>query len=455
MRISEGTIHLEALREAKFVAFGICVFLAVLVPGLFFYKSIVGGASKSTAASVDVAVRARHEAVLENLNQQINFFATGVWSKAGRAGSLAINRDFFDASSLDVIMIFDQDRKVLDAIRRLPGVSGYSSINQNEAADLVPVDSGFFDAVRDDKVISGVIDFGSQSFVMAIREIKTEKGAKFLLIARPYDFGRLKVDEAKLRDSYFGEIPNAENFRTFRLADDVSLGDVAKQSMVSAIQNRGWSFSLKGNQSVVYTVIDDLLKRPALMVQTPCSLPAYLTSSDYYRNFFGTSLFAGLIGWWLLRRSDLKSRSKTRRFDGLAGLSKENIRILVESFPGFAFVITPDMKYFAASRVLAGVTGQEPSEFVGRSYGDVCSESDDGLLGKAFADLRDRGHWPPVRNVSHSVQGLGESHQFSASAHFLSKQDMMLVLLSKKESAQSARSSDKSSKSKKADSAVA
>jgi hypothetical protein len=60
-----------------------------------------------------------------------------------------------------------------------------------------------------------------------------------------------------------------------------------------------------------------------------------------------------------------------------------------------------------------------------------------------------------VRNVSHSVQGLGESHQFSASAHFLSKQDMMLVLLSKKESAQSARSSDKSSKSKKADSAVA
>lgn len=455
MRVSDGSLPLEVSREAKFVAFGLCVFLVVLLPGLLFYKSLVNAASSATAAAIDSAVRAKHQAVLDSIHREIDLVAEVSLTTAGKGKSLRLNRQIPRNRPLDLAMLFDKDRKLTDGITKSNSGLSYEGISLTEGAKMVPVDAGFFDSVRDGKIITGMLEIGDRPFATAIREIETSEGAMFFLIGRVFDGDWYAVQDAKIHDGQFADFVNPGEYKLFRLSDDVSLTDNSKMNLTAAMQNRGWSYSLTGTSGLVFTVFDDLLKRPTIMVQTPWSLPSYLASAEYYRNFFVTSLMSGILGWWLLRRSDWKSRSRTRRFEGLSGLSKENLKIMVEAFPGYAFALTPDMKYLAASRVLAGVTGQEPSEFIDRQYGEVCFECDDGLLAKAFSDLRDQGFWPPVRNALHGVTGLGESHKFSATAHYMSKQDVLLVLLSKTEGAQNVRPVESFSQTKKTDSAVA
>jgi hypothetical protein len=113
----------------------------------------------------------------------------------------------------------------------------------------------------------------------------------------------------------------------------------------------------------------------------------------------------------------------------------EQIRILIESFPGYAFAIKANLEYLGVSRILAGVTGQEPSYFSGQNFGSVASEWNDGQLAKIFLDLRDTKRWPRVASAHHVIEGLGERHEFSGTAHYLAKQELLLVILHDKQSA--------------------
>jgi hypothetical protein len=108
----------------------------------------------------------------------------------------------------------------------------------------------------------------------------------------------------------------------------------------------------------------------------------------------------------------------------------EQIKVLVEAFPGYAFAIKPNLEYVAVSRILAGISGHEPAYFCGQFFGSIAAETCTASYEKLFRDLRDPKRWPRVAAVNHKVEGLGNSFELIGSAHFLAKQDVLFVILS-------------------------
>lgn len=455
--MSQGgaSIMLELRREARFAVLGFCVAFATLVPGVVFYKSMINKASESAAASVDLSVRSKHQEILNQLQREIEFVTNGNWFEVGRNGLPKIKADLSKARPFDLVIFFDSQRKVLDALKRSSGMNGYELVSPQVSADLIPVDTGFFDSVRDGEIISGLMEVERQPLIVAIREVRPLGLPGYLLLGRAFDRLQLSVQGSYNSEKSDSHVLFPSKFDVFNLSDEAALPSNVRKALEVALQNNGWTYSMMGKGGELYTVIDDLLRRPAILVKSPWSLPSYLVGARSYQLFFLVSMAVGVLTWWLLRRSDVKNRSKTRRFEGLASLTTDNVRIFVEAFPGFAFAVTSDMKYLAVSRILAGVTGHESSEFVNIPYGTICSESDEGDLTKAFADLRDHHYWPPIRNFEHSVAGLGEMHDFFAAAHYLTKHDILLVILTKKESAQFVRLPESIKRNSKSDSAVA
>ena len=84
------------------------------------------------------------------------------------------------------------------------------------------------------------------------------------------------------------------------------------------------------------------------------------------------------------------------------------------------------VRCIAAIATASGETSDQP-------FGAIASEWNDGSLRRTFGELSNPARWPRVANVSHVVEGLGERHVFQGTAHYLSKQDLMLVILTQKE----------------------
>ncbi len=430
----------EILREAKFIGVGLLVSSLVLAPGLIFLKGVITEASESSAAMVDETIRNKREAMQNSLRTELDAVGGRQWISKLADRKVKINRQLAQDNPVEFAILFDRNRIMVDGLKRVGDDGAYRGLTKDEGNNLVLVDSGFFDAVRSGQIISGLLEMDRRLMLTAIGEIDAGTPGKFyLLIARPYHSLRLDDGESKNQADQIGNFPHDSGVKTYRVSDAADMSLELKKNMQVAMQNGGWTFSLNGDGGVVYSVFDDLLKKPVLLVETPWFLPRYLSMSGMYRNFLLAAMFAGVICWWSMRRSDYRSRGRVRRFEGLNGLSMEHLRIFVEAFPGYAFALKPGMSYLAASRILAGVTGHEPSEFFGRVYGQVCSESDEGLLERAFFDLRERGHWPPMCQVTHRISGLGVSHEFLATAHYLRHQDVMLVMLQKKDIMSSTR----------------
>ena len=184
VRIIGGKIKIEIRREARFVVFGLCVAIVVLVPGLLFYKSLISGASEVAAASVDSSVRSKHQNLLIQIRREIEFVTSGSWSDPTRKDTLKINRDLSATRPFDLTLLFDSERKVLDALKLSGQTRHYSSLTYEDASDMIPVDSSFFDAVRDGEIVSGLIEIEGEPMVTAIQEVHVQGRKSYLLIAK-------------------------------------------------------------------------------------------------------------------------------------------------------------------------------------------------------------------------------------------------------------------------------
>jgi hypothetical protein len=226
-----------------------------------------------------------------------------------------------------------------------------------------------------------------------------------------------------------GDVVHSE-LKYYSLASDSNLPERLKSVIPGAQTNKGFLYELSNDGTgTLYTLIDDISGRPTLIAELPWQAPWRANGIIGFGVFFATAAMAGLGTWALLVWGDVRSRRRVRKFDGLASLSMEHMKTLVESFPGYAFALNASTEYVGVSRTLAGVTGHESSYFLGHKFGDIAGEDSPKSYQQLFTELQDPKRWPRVSVVKHVVEGLGERFEFSGSAHYLAKQDVMLVIL--------------------------
>lgn len=425
-RLKTGSFDFKSSlgKRLRFMAGGVGVFFAVLLPGALWYK----------AAQRSVATTSARQSML-SLQQQINLAAQSVGAGLDLAGpwlwepAKNSTKKLLEAARLrrqlpfDIATVFTHDRKFVDGFRTLSKGRGLVDLTGDAASLLFAADSGFFDRVASDKSMTGLITVEERPLLIAVKKITAEStglSRGFILVGR-----WLNPDDFKAPS----EIVDSE-LKYYSLASDANLPERIKSIIPGAQTNNGFLFELSNDGvGTLYTLIDDINGRPTLIAELPWQAPWRVNGTIGFGVFFATAAMAGLGTWALLVWGDVRSRRRVRKFDGLASLSVEHIKTLVESFPGYAFALNSSAEYVGVSRTLAGVTGHESAYFLGQTFGAIAGEDSSKPYRKLFTELQDPKRWPRVSGVTHCVEGLGERFEFSGSAHYLAKQDIMLVIL--------------------------
>lgn len=426
MRYVGASISMHLMRQARFIVAGFCVSSLVLVPGAVWYQSAVASMARASADGLTSLLKARLDGEQRQLETELSLSSLNIWRVGDAVRSSGLRRDL----PFDLVVAFDHERKMMDGYRLMASTNASSGISQDRIKLQVPVDSGFFDGVSDTNPISGLLMIEGKPMVIAVQRIAMTAHSSvfgFALVGRWLDVSSLGVNGTEE-----GSSPEI-----FSLGLDDKLPDSVQNAMLVAQRNNGYTFDVGSKGAgVLYLLLDDIQKRPAMLIKAPWPLPWKATGMVGFGIYYMVSVLAGVGTWMVLTANDFKNRRRTRRFDGLASLSPEHLRIFVESFPGYAFALNGDLKYLGVSRILAGVTGKEPSDFVGESFEGDSSHAANSPLVEMFDELRDPARWPPLASVEHVTDALGHQHEFSGVAHYLSRHDAVLVILAEKEGAQ-------------------
>ena len=411
-------------KRLRFMAGGLGVFFAVLLPGALWYK----------AAQRSVATTAARQSMI-SLQQQIDLAAQSVGGGLDLAGpwlwesSKTSNKRLSEAGRLrrqlpfDLATVFTHDRKFIDGFRTLSQGRGVVDLTGDAASLLFAADSGFFDRVGSEKSLTGLITVEEKPLLIAVKKIPADSvglARGYILVGRWLNSGDFK---------FLSEFVDSE-LRYYSLVSDANLPERVKSVIPGAQTNNGFLYELSNDGTgTLYTLIDDINGRPSLIAEVPWQAPWRANGTIGFGVFFATAAMAGLGTWVLLVWGDVRSRRRVRKFDGLASLSMEHIKTLVEAFPGYAFALNAATEYVGVSRTLAGVTGHESAYFLGQTFGAIAGEDSPKPYHQLFSELQDPKRWPRVSGITHCVEGLGERFEFSGSAHYLAKQDIILVIL--------------------------
>ena len=416
-------LPLEIRRRFQHGLAGIAVAAAVLVPGAIWYKTSVMTMSQSSASEQASMLRSRIVTLRQQLVTESLLAGQDVWQRGENHTSFKLRRDL----PFDLVVSIDGQRKLIDGFRLLTGIAEPVDLGQEAVQHLLPADSGFFDQVTANASASGLMVIEGRPMLIAVRKTQVSprvNSSGFVVVGQWLDVRRLASTGEQAE----------QKIELFSLADDAELpADVrAAISPAQKAQGMTYVFDRHGN-GVVFTLIDDITSRPAMIAKLPWTLAWSRSGRMGFGVYYLVSALAGVCTWGLLFWSDRQNRKRVRRFDGLDSLKEDHIATLVEAFPGYAFVVNGRLEYVGVSRILAGVTAQEPSYFRGQVFGSIAHEWNEGTLAKTFANLRDPERWPRVAVMDHVVEGLGERHVFHGAAHYLIKQDLVMVILSHKE----------------------
>ena len=438
-------IPAKSLKQARFIAAGFCVSMAVLRPGGLLYKDIVRTVSFSTTKQVTMTFKSRLESIQKQFETELAVSVAALWKDSARSGAARIRRDL----PFDVIVVFDHERKLVDGFRFISVSNSNGDLTPAAAKAMVPVDSGFFDDLSQVPSVSGILMVEGKPLLIAAQRIALARGSNvpgYAVIGRWFDISSLSREDDKA----------PSKIEVYSLTAEDSMPLDVKEALTLAQRNDGFTFDLTPNGTgTLYSLLDDITKRPALILKSPWTLPIQESAVRGLGLFYGASVAAGVFTWLLLSYFDYRNRHRMRRFEGLSSLSRENLRAFVEAFPGYCFLMDSKFKYIGVSRILAGVTGHEPSDFVDEDFGSVSSEWNEGTMVGVFEKLRDPARWPPVAPVDHIAEGLGRHFEFEGMAHYMGRQDMILVILKQKEGALFVRLPEEKSKIKLSNSAVA
>ena len=421
------------------MAAGVAVFIAVLLPGALWYKGAQRSVAATAALEATSMLQKRASLAAQGVAGNLNVIGPWLWDRGPSAPlkvkSKRVRRDL----PFDVVIVFSHDRSPVDGFRIMSDGSGLVDLS-NEAANLLfAADSGVFDRVSESRSVAGVFTVEGKPLLIAAEQLSVDSeniGAGFILVGR-----WLKTEHLK------GSLDlTADTLKFYSLADDDNLPERVKGYIPMAQRNNGFFYELdRDGRGSLYSIINDVNGRPVLIVESAWEAPWRASGNAGFGMFFAAAAVAGIGAWSLLIWGDARSRRRVRRFDGLSSLNVDQLKTLVEAFPGYAFVLKSSMDYVAVSRVLAGVTGQEPSYYAGQKFGSMASEKTDTTMERLFLDLRDPKRWPKMSPIKHSVEGLGEQFEFVGSAHYLAKQDLILVILITNNNANAKHSTPKNS----------
>jgi hypothetical protein len=421
-------INASVLKRFKFMMAGMAVFFSVLLPGALWYKGAQRSVAANAAAEISTALQERANVVAQSIGISLNLASNWLWENSRRPSNKAspglLRRDL----PYDVVTVFTHDRQFYDGYRS--GAEGGAPVGLSaETSSLMfPADSALLDRAMSGRPVSGILSVNERPLLVSLQRLKLKAGdttAGFIVVGN-----WLKSDQLNLSTANSMNSRKEAKLLIHSLSNDATIPAKVRSVIAEAQRNNGFFFELNRDaQGTLYSVMNDINGRPAFITELPWQAPWRTTGNLGFGIFFSISALAGVGTWALLILGDIKSRRRKRKFDGLSSLSADQLKVLVESFPGYAFAIKPNMQYLAVSHILAGVTGHEPAYFVGQTFGSIAQEECNGSYEKLFLELRDPGCWPRTANIDHKVLGLGLSHEFIGSAHFLAKQDLVLVIL--------------------------
>jgi CHASE4 domain len=432
-------IPAAVLTRMRFIAAGVATSLLVLLPGAVWYKAAIHTMSDSTTQELSAILKMRMVVLRQQMITELFVSIANFWNDSARDASGQIRRDL----PFDFVVAFDQKRRFVDGFRIMSATKTKVALSQEAVRHLVPTDSSFFDHISDQTPSAGILVVDGRPLMIAVQKLALrghQAGARgYALVGRFLDASWLAGNQEQAES----------NIEVFTLAEESSMPPDVREAIAVAQRNKGFTYDISSpGPGSLYTLLDDISDRPAVVVKEMWIQPWKTNGSLGFGIFYIASGVAGICVWAILTFNFVRSQRRVRRFDGLASLTTEHIRTLVEAFPGYAFAVKSNLHYIGVSHILAGVTGQEPSYFAGQEFGALASEWNDGTLVKVFTELREPTRWPRIDNITHVVEGLGRRHEFTGMAHYLAKQDLLLVILSQKETAQTARFSEHNSTEK-------
>ncbi len=425
-------IPMEIRRRLQHGVAGLAVACAVLVPGAIWYKSSIMIMSQSSAMDQAAMLRNRILTLRQDLVTAALLAGQDLWRNEQGHPTSKLRREL----PFDLVVTIDEQRKLIDGFRSLTGMPGPVDLGQDAVQHLLPADSGFFDQVTATASASGLMVVEGRPMLIAVRKTQVRPSAQtagFLVVGQWLDVSRV-IGNTEQTDQRIQPIQPIQAIQLFSLTDDGQLPLDVQAAIAPAQKSQGVTYVLgRQGEGVVFALLDDITSRPAMIAKMRWTLPWSGTGRMGFGLYFVFSAFAGFTTWGLLFWTDRQNRKRVRRFDGLESLKMEHIATFVEAFPGYAFAVNDQLEYVGVSRILAGVTAQEPAYFKGQAFGTIAHEWNEAALGKIFVSLRDPNRWPRVTVFDHVVEGLGERHVFHGAAHYLSKHDILLVILSQKE----------------------
>jgi hypothetical protein len=420
------SIPADILKRARFIGAGLAVSMAVLVPGTVWYKGAMRSMSESSSHELAKMLTVRLTLLRQQMATELAVASGDFWDESSTNGKRHLRRDF----PFDLVAVFDRDRRIVDGFRYITATKSNADLLADAARRVVPADSRFFDQVTETQSSSGILMIDGRPLLVAVRRIAVKDNDNktgFALVGRWLDGRRLASDGGQAESGV----------EIFSLTAEDSMTSDVREAVSVAQRNHGFTYDIDNRgDGVVYALLDDISDRPAIVAKVPWALPWKTSGTMGFGMFYSIALLAGVCTWGILTWNDTKNKRRVRRFDGLSSLTVDHIRTLVEAFPGYAFAVKSDLQYVGVSRILAGVTGQESSYFAGQAFGTIASEWNDGTLVSVFTSLRDPTRWPRTAKITHAIEGLGERHEFSGMAHYLAKQDLLLVILTQIESAE-------------------
>ncbi len=414
----------NVLKRMRFLAISLLASALVLFPGAMWYKATLSALSESTARHSTSLLNMQMVLLRQQTVTELTAAIPNFWSKGSSAAKIQVRRDL----PFDFVVLYDGKLRFMDGFRALSTTKERLSLTAEAAHNLVPAASSFFDRVFENSVSAGILIIDGRPLIVSVQALllpasttasTNKKG--FALVGRWLLAGELASSQV-LAES---------KFEIFPLMDEAAMPQDVRESIGIAQRNNGYTYDMDRNGSgFVYTLLDDISDRPALLVKAAWTLPLKENGTFGFGIFYIVASLVGFGVWATLTRNDVVTRRRIRRFDGLSSLTTEHIATFVGAFPGYAFAVKSDLQYIAVSQILAGVTGEEPTHFAGKEFGTLPCERSDGNMVKVFTELRDLNRWPRVGSIKYVIESLGQRSEFSGMAHYLAKQDLLLVILS-------------------------
>ena len=340
------------------------------------------------------------------------------------ADMAALSPEVFAAKKLadvfDVGVLYTESRKYVAGLQRVGKDRAVVSINQQLVSTVIPSDSAFFDRAASEGSAAGLLVFEGRPLMIAVKRIGegTERRS-FILAGRWLDPRKL-APTAGLSELAFDLFVPDERAS---LPADV---EAARAAMKSDLQFYG-RLQRRG-AGVGYLKFDDVFERTAFILRFPwidAGVNGERTSLIW---LLVTSLLVGIVLHVATSVSLTSIERQRRRSPGLSGMNDKELRDMIESFPGYAFALNARNEYVAVSRALSGVSGKESVYFVGRLFGSVSGEIGMNPV-EIIDELADSNHWPAIKTIQFSIEGLKDQFSYSGSCHFITGKRVLFVIL--------------------------